>query len=69
MKETHMTTNNTRKFVLSLLDELDMNIMRLKTEMDGMTLQQIAIDTSAMTTIVHACTKACLKANEKTMEA
>jgi hypothetical protein len=61
-KETHMTNLDSRKFVLTLLEQLDMNIMRLKTEMQDMPLTQIAEEMTVNVTLCNASVKACLKA-------
>jgi hypothetical protein len=61
-KETHMTNLNSRQFVLTLLDQLDMNIMRLKAEMQEMSLTQIAEEMTVNVTLCNASVKACLKA-------
>jgi hypothetical protein len=61
-KETHMTNLDSRKFVLTLIEQLDMNIMRLKTEMQDMTLTQIAEEMTVNVTLCNASVKACLKA-------
>jgi len=57
-----MTNLDSRKFVLTLLDQLDMNIMRLKTEMQDMTLTQIAEEMTVNVALCNASVKACLKA-------
>ena len=57
-----MTTNDTRKFVLTLLDQVDMSIMRLKAEMQDMSLSQIAEEMTLNITFCNASVKACLKA-------
>ena len=56
------TSNDTRKFVLTLLEQLDMNIMRLKTEMQDMPLSKIAEEMTVNVTLCNASVKACLKA-------
>jgi hypothetical protein len=65
MNETYLVTNDTRKFILSLLEQLDMNIMRLKTEMQGMPLSKIAEEMTVNVTLCNACVKACLKATNQ----
>lgn len=60
-----MTTLDTRKFILSLIEQLDMNLMRLKTEMQDMQLSKIAEDMATNTTLCNACVKACLKATNQ----
>jgi len=59
-----MTNTNldSRKFVLTLIEQLDMNLMRLKTEMQDMTLTQIAEEMTVNVTLCNASVKACLKA-------
>ena len=57
-----MTNLNSRQFVLTLLDQLDMNIMRLKAEMQEMSLTQIAEEMTVNVTLCNASVKACLKA-------
>ena len=59
------TSNDTRLFILSLLDTMDMNIMRLKTEMQDMSLSKIAEDMAANATLCNGVIKACLKATNQ----
>ena len=61
----HTTSNDTRLFILSLLDTMDMNIMRLKTEMQDMSLSKIAEDMAANATLCNGVIKACLKATNQ----
>lgn len=59
------TSNDTRKFILTLIEQLDMNLMRLKTEMQDMSLSSIAEEMTVNVTLCNACVKACLKATNQ----
>lgn len=59
------TSNDTRKFILSLIEAMDMNLMRIKTEMQDMSLSKIAEDMAANATLCNGVIKACLKATNQ----